>query len=113
MRQGILPYRIFFYTIIIYYNSGLDKAEILLALYNGSHSQGLSWLELPNARITIDDCEAAAWDFRYFVPYYWQTKLYILNIDKMKYSYTIFERKYEYGTDSIQEWQTHRTLFYG
>ena len=39
--------------------SGLDKAEVLMALYNGSHTQGLSWAGLPLARVTVDDCEDA------------------------------------------------------
>jgi hypothetical protein len=38
---------------------GLDKSEVLLALYNDSHPQGLSVLGLPGRVIDLDDCRRA------------------------------------------------------
>jgi len=36
---------------------GLDKAKVLLALYNGSHQQGFSFLGFPGREPTIEDCQ--------------------------------------------------------
>lgn len=33
---------------------GLDKAEVLLALWEGSHAQGMSFLGMLNGRLTIE-----------------------------------------------------------
>lgn len=41
--------------------SGLDKAEVLLALYNASHAQGMSFLQKPDAPVTINECRAAVY----------------------------------------------------
>ena len=38
--------------------SGLDKAEVLLALYKGSHQQGMSFLGYPGKEPTVEDCNA-------------------------------------------------------
>lgn len=35
--------------------SGLDKAQVLLALYNGSHTQGLSFMGSLRRTVTIRD----------------------------------------------------------
>lgn len=36
----------------------LCKAEVLLALYNGSHQQGMSFLGYPGKEPTVEDCQA-------------------------------------------------------
>ena len=36
--------------------SGLDKAEVLKALYDGSHTQGISFLGLLDGEVTIETC---------------------------------------------------------
>lgn len=36
--------------------SGLDKAEVLKALYDGSHPQGLSFLGVPATGVTLAVC---------------------------------------------------------
>ena len=42
--------------------SGLDKAHVLLARYNGSHTQGLSFMGSPGRTVTIRDAKAAIQD---------------------------------------------------
>ena len=37
---------------------GLDKAEVMLALYNGSHQQGMSFLGYPGQEPTVEDCRS-------------------------------------------------------
>lgn len=40
--------------------AGLDKAKVLKALWDGSHEQGFSFLELPKSgKVTLEDCEKA------------------------------------------------------
>lgn len=49
--------------------TGLDKAEVLLALYNNSHCQGLGFLQavnnytLQDARRDIDECPDYYFDY--------------------------------------------------
>ena len=38
--------------------SGLNKAEVLLALYKGSRQQGMSFLGYPGREPTVEDCNA-------------------------------------------------------
>lgn len=38
---------------------GLNKADVLLALYNGSHAQGMSMLAVPQSGVSIEMCREA------------------------------------------------------
>lgn len=39
--------------------TGMNKAEVLMALYHGSHPQGLSIFNVPDHPVTIFDCRDA------------------------------------------------------
>lgn len=36
--------------------AGLDKAEVLFALYNGSHAQGMSSMAVPGEGVSLERC---------------------------------------------------------
>ncbi len=44
---------------------GIDKAEVLLGLYNNSHQQGMGFLQ-PNHNLTIDEAKELLENYTYF-----------------------------------------------
>jgi len=46
--------------------SGLDKAELLVALFNGAHQQGLGKLQDDSGGLTIDEAKVGLGNTSYF-----------------------------------------------
>lgn len=76
--------------------SGLDKAEVLLALYDGSRVQGLSFMGLPDSRVTIDDCKKAIQELinqkRHLYFDYWNGHVLKVDITNDEFDPRLYDR---------------------
>jgi len=48
---------------------GMNKAEVLLALYQGSYMQGMSFLGFPGKEPTVEDCQTRL-DMSTYIDYF-------------------------------------------
>lgn len=64
---------------------GLDKAKVLKALYDGSHEQGLGFLQaVPEGTVTVERCRDLLRDCKYFDYLYGRVLKVDLSLDEFE-----------------------------
>lgn len=81
--------------------SGLDKAEVLKALYDASHPQGLSFLGLPLAGVTLEMCREAVTGREFGIEFdYWHGHVLKVDITGDEFDPWLFDRDCGQGAAS-------------